>query len=267
MSEMFLDKLINKEFGDLTIDELKVIISNSVVFSLNKTDTKALERIVEKGSIETDKDKVVSILQEGLPSVFVLLSNLDKHAIKEGTIEISFRENLLDTLNKMNHLQLCVFIDKVLRVSKEEKIRFFRNKDYSLHAINSVISRSLGLSLVFEIFKPGKAKNFKAIDYTRIDKARMIEEINNQAVRYLYVLAIIAEVVLKTDEAKLSGTKINKVINEHISTYLEIIKKEKSAVRATGVAPKQTWTYTLCNITDITVEEDDEFFDEEDDDE
>ena len=45
MSEMFLDKLINKEFGDLTIDELKVIISNSVVFSLNKTDTKALERI------------------------------------------------------------------------------------------------------------------------------------------------------------------------------------------------------------------------------
>ena len=267
MSEMFLDKLINKEFGDLTIDELKVIISNSVVFSLNKTDTKALERIVEKGSIETDKDKVVSILQEGLPSVFVLLSNLDKHAIKEETIEISFRENLLDTLNKMNHLQLCVFIDKVLRVSKEEKIRFFRNKDYSLHAINSVISRSLGLSLVFEIFKPGKAKNFKVIDYTRIDKARMIEEINNQAVRYLYVLAIIAEVVLNTDEAKLSGTKIHKVINEHISTYLEIIKKEKSAVRATGVAPKQTWTYTLCNITDITVEEDDEFFDEEDDDE
>ena len=83
----------------------------------------------------------------------------------------------------------------------------------------------------------------------------------------LYVLAIIAEVVLNTDEEKLSGTKINKVINEDISTYLEIIKKEKAAVRATGVAPKQTWTYTLCNITDITVEEDEEFFDEEDDDE
>lgn len=267
MSEVFLNKLINKTFGDLTTDELKAIIGNSAVFSLNKTDTKTLKRIVKKGSIETDKDKVVAILREGLPSVFVLLSNLDKYAIKEGTIDVRFRENLLDSLNKMNHLQLCVFVDKVLKVGKEEKIRFFRNKDYSLHAINSVVSRSLGLSLVFEIFKPGKAKNFRAIDYTRIDKVQMIEEIVNQSVRYLYVLAAIAEVVLNTDEEKLSGTKINKVINEDISTYLEIIKKEKAAVRATGVAPKQTWTYTLCNITDITVEEDEEFFDEEDDDE
>lgn len=123
----------------------------------------------------------------------------------------------------------------LFKLAKEEKIRFFRNKDYSLHAINSVISRSLGLSLVFEIFKPGKAKNFKAIDYTRIDKAQMIEEIDNQVVRYLYVLAKIAEVVLNTEEEKLLGTKINKTINEQISVYLEIIKKEKSAVRATGV--------------------------------
>ena len=242
MSKMFLDKLINKKYVALTTDELKVIISNSAVFSLNKTDTKALAKIVERDRVEADRDKVVSVLQKGLPSTFVLLSNLDKHAIKEETIELSFREDLLDNLNKMNHLQICVFIDKVLKVSKEEKIRFFRNKDYSLHAINSVISRSLGLSLVFEIFKPGKAKNFKAIDYTRIDKAQMIEEIDNQVVRYLYVLAKIAEVVLNTEEEKLLGTKINKTINEQISVYLEIIKKEKSAVRATGVAPKQTWT-------------------------
>ena len=91
------------------------ITINSAVFSLNKTDTKTLKRIVKKGSIETDKDKVVAILREGLPSVFVLLSNLDKYAIKEGTIDVRFRENLLDSLNKMNHLQLCVFVDKVLQ--------------------------------------------------------------------------------------------------------------------------------------------------------
>jgi hypothetical protein len=93
----------------------------------------------------------------------------------------------------------------------------------------------------------------------------MIEEINNQAVRYLYVLAIIAEVILNTDESSVLGTKINKVINERISTYLTIINKEKSAVRATGVAPKQTWTYTLCNMVDIVLEEDDEYFEEDDD--
>lgn len=44
-------------------------------------------------------------------------------------------------------------------------------------------------------------------------------------------------------------------------------RKKKKAVRATGVAPRQTWTYTLCNILDIAVEEDDEFYDEEDNDE
>lgn len=265
MSKTFLEKIINKEFGDLTVDELKVIVKSSEIFSLNKTNTKILEKCINKGNVEKNRDKIITVLQEGLPSVFVLLSNLDKSAIKEENVEINFRKELTENLRQMSHLQLCVFIDKVLKISKEEKLRFFRNKDYSLHAINSVISRSLGLSLVFEIFKPGKAQKFKAIDYTRIDKTKMIEEINNQAVRYLYVLAIIAEVVLNTDESSVLGTKINKVINERISTYLTIINKEKSAVRATGVAPKQTWTYTLCNMVDIVVEEDDECFEEDDD--
>ena len=267
MSEMFLDKLINKEFGNLTLNELRAIISNREVFSLNKTDTKVLERIVNKGKLEEDRDKVVSTLEEGLPLAFVILSNLDKHSIKEENVEIDFREELLNNLGQMTHLQLCVFVDKVLKISKEGRLRFFRNKDYSLHAINSVVSRSLGLSLVFEIFKQGKAKNFMAIDYTRINKKQMIEEINNQAVRYLYVLATIAKVVLNTEEASIMGTKINKRINEGISVYLNIINKEKSAVRATGVAPKQTWTYMLCGVTDITIEDDDEYFDEEDDNE
>ena len=267
MSNQFLEKLLNKDFEKLTIDEIKAIISNDVIFSLNKSNTKVLTKIIEKGNIEADRDKLISVLQEGLPSTFVLLSNLDKYPLTVGASQINFRDRLLNYLNQMSHLQLCVFIDKVLMVSKEERIRFFRNKDYSLHAINGVISRSLGLSLVFEVFKPGKSKNFMAIDYTKIDKARMIEEINNQVVRYLYVLANIAEVVLSTDEKKLSGTKINKVIYERIAGYLDVIRKEKSAVRATGVAPKQTWTYTLCNVADITIEEDDEFFDEEEYDE
>lgn len=265
MSKTFLEKIINKEFENLTVDELKIIVNNGEIFSLNKTNTKVLEKAINKGNTEDDKDKIITVLQEGLPSAFVLLSNLDKHAIKEESVEIDFRAELTENLNQMSHLQLCVFIDKVLKISKEEKLRFFRNKDYSLHAINSIISQSLGLTLVFEIFKPGKAQKFKAIDYTRIDKAKMIEEINNQAVRYLYVLVEIAEVVLNTDESSLSGTKINKVIYERTSIYLSIIRKEKSAVRATGIAPKQTWTYTLCNLINIAIEEDDEYFEEDND--
>ena len=62
-------------------------------------------------------------------------------------------------------------------------------------------------------------------------------------------------------------TKINKRIQAAVIDYVDIIKKEKKVVRSTGIAHRQTWTYTLCNILDITVEEDEEFYDEEDDDE
>jgi hypothetical protein len=78
-------------------------------------------------------------------------------------------------------------------------------------------------------------------------------------------LVRIAEVVLNTDEDSILGTKINKAIKEQISVYLSVINKEKSAVRATGVAPKQTWTYTLCNLINIAIEDDDEYLEEDDD--
>lgn len=267
MSKLFLKKIIDRAFSDLTGEELKVIINNNLIFQLNKKDTKALEKIFDSNTLDENKDKVALILQDGLPSTFVILNNLDKHGIKECSIEINFREALISNLDRMNNLQLCVFIDKVLKVGKEEKLRFFRNKDYSLHEVNGVVSKSLGLTLVFEIFKAGKAKNFKVIDYNKINKEQMIEVLNEQVARYLYILEIISEVVLTTEEANLLKTKINQVIKERTVDYLAIIHKEKAAVRATGVVPKQTWTYTLCNLTEIIVEDDEEFFDEEEDDE
>lgn len=267
MSKVFLKKIIGRELSDLTAEELKVIINNNSIFQLNKKDTKVLEKILNSNTLDENRDEVTLIVEDGLPSTFVILNNLDKCGIKEGGIEINFREALISNLRRMNNLQLCVFIDKVLKCGKEEKLRFFRHRDYSLHEINSVISRSLGLTLVFEIFKAGKAKNFKAIDYNRIDKEQMIEVLDEQFARYLYILEIISEIVLFAGEASLLKTKINKVIKERIKDYLVIIYKEKSAVRATGVAPRQTWTYTLCNLTEVTIEDDEEFFDEEEDDE
>ena len=77
----------------------------------------------------------------------------------------------------------------------------------------------------------------------------------------------ISRIVLETNETDLLKTKINKRIQTEIIDYIDVIKKEKKAVRSTGIAPKQTWTYTLCNVLDITVDVDDEFYDEEDDDE
>ena len=245
----------------------EVIVTYDSVFPISKTDKKALEKIIEDGITESNKDKMVAVLKEGLPNSFAILSNLDKHDIIDGEIKIEFRKNLIENLKLMNHLQLGIFIDKVLMMSKEFKIRFFRNEEYSLHEINGVISKSLGLTLVFEVFKKGEYKTFMEIPFEHTDKNLMIEVLNAQCVRYLYILKIISEVVLATEKDKLKGTKINKNIREQIDDYVKLIKKERKYVKKTGAVPKQTWTYSICGLTDISIEDDDEFFDWEDDDE
>ena len=75
MGETFLRKIIDKDFGALTVDEVKVIITQDNVFSISKKDKKVLEKFVEKNSFETNKDKVISILKEELPNSFVILSS------------------------------------------------------------------------------------------------------------------------------------------------------------------------------------------------
>lgn len=267
MGETFLRKIIDKDFEALTVDEVKVILTQDNIFSISKKDKKVLEKFIEENSFEINKDKVSSILKDGLPSAFAILSALDKHSIVEDGIKIDFRKDLMENLKQMNHQQLGIFIDKVLMISDESKIRFFRNEEYSLHEINGVISRSLGLTLVFEVFQKGKYKSFLDIPFSLVDKDLMIETLNVQLVRYLYILKIISEAVLTTEESKLTGTKINKTIREQISDYVKIIKKERVTVRKTGAVPRQTWTYSICGLTDISVEDDDEFIDWEEDDE
>lgn len=267
MGEMFLKKILDKDFEAVTVDELKVIVAHDNIFPISKKDKKALERIIEDGITESNKDKMVAVLKEGLPNPFAILSNLDKHDLVDGEIKIEFRKNLIENLKTMNHLQLGIFVDKVLMVSKEFKVRFFRNEEYSLHEINGVISKSLGLTLVFEVFKKGEYKTFLEIPFEHTDKNLMIEVLNTQCVRYLYILKIISEVVLATEEGKLTGTKINKNIRDQIADYVKLIKKERKYVKKTGAVPKQTWTYSICGLTDISIEDDDEFFDWEDEDE
>ena len=267
MGEMFLKKILDKDFEAISVDELKVIITHDSVFTISKKDKKALEKIIEDGITDGNRDKMVAVLREGLPNSFMILSNLDKYELVDGEIKLEFRKNLIENLKVMNHLQLGTFIDKVLMVSKESKIRFFRNEEYSLHEINGVISKSLGLTLVFEIFKKGEYKTFLEIPFEHTDKKLMIEVLNTQCVRYLYILKTISDIVLATETSKLTGTKINKTIREQINDYVKLIKKERKYVKKTGAVPKQTWTYSICGLTDISIEDDDEFLDWEDDDE
>ena len=51
MGETFLRKIIDKGFGTLTVDEVKVIITQDNVFSISKKDKKVLEKFIEENSM------------------------------------------------------------------------------------------------------------------------------------------------------------------------------------------------------------------------
>jgi hypothetical protein len=140
-------------------------------------------------------------------------------------------------------------------MSDEFNIRFFRNEEYSLHEINGVVSISLGLTLVFEVFKKGKYKKFLELPYMYINKDKMIETLDNLFVRYFYILKIISDIVLSTEEDQLTGTKINKEIRDQITEYVKIIQKERKKSKQSGAAPKDIWTYAVCGVKDILIED------------
>jgi hypothetical protein len=76
MGEVFLKRIINREFETLTVDELKVIVAHDNIFPISKKDKKALEKIIENGITDDSRDKMVAVLKEGLPNSFAILSNL-----------------------------------------------------------------------------------------------------------------------------------------------------------------------------------------------
>ena len=49
MGEMFLKKILDKEFETLAVDELKAIVTHDIIFPISKKDKNALEKIIEDG--------------------------------------------------------------------------------------------------------------------------------------------------------------------------------------------------------------------------
>ena len=265
MERAFLKKLIDRDFNNLTADELSLIISNKEVFGLKKKkDLKTIEKLISKG-IDINKDKIGQTLEEVLPDTFSIFSNLDEQGAYSEKLSIDLRNTLLNTLKQMNQLQLCVFINKTLKFKKDYSINFFRKFEYSLHEINSVVSKALGLSLVFQIFKTGAVKSFTIIDYNKIDTAQMVATLNDQLVRHLYILEVIARVVLNAKESNLFGTKINKAIKEEILPIVPLVQKENKTIEETGIKAPKTWIYTLCNSTKIELADNEANDDEEED--
>ena len=113
MAEVFLKKIINRDFEKLTVEEFQTLIEYYEVFNLKKKDTKILEKAIANIGLASEKDKAVAMLKEALPNAHTILASLDLNSIEVNGVEINFRKSFLENLKRMDNLQLCIFIDKV----------------------------------------------------------------------------------------------------------------------------------------------------------
>ena len=148
----FIEKIITGKFDELNRAEMLVIADNTDVFKMQKKFRKLL------GDSELNGDKryaAIEMLKDELPSNICLLNKLDQFTISDPIYAVEFKKDFIEMAKKLPIYRLCILIDKLDYYMRKCKICFFGNNQakYNVwHEINKVISDSLGLDLVFEVF-------------------------------------------------------------------------------------------------------------------
>lgn len=245
-----LNKLLEKDYENLTIEELGVLDKYRETFGLGDEFKKLYEGLI-KG--ENNLNKIKEELETKLLPRILILENLSKLEIKEPELNVNFRGELLNNLRKMDNLRICYFIDKVSYQIKENNIRFFgvkRQNEISYHMINKVISDSYNLNLVFEIFEKNSKNKFLHLDVNKFNKEYMIEVLNKYFTCYLYILEIISDVVLNCDEDELSKKTLAFAITKEIKQYLNVIREDKKLFKVKGNRLFRNWSYFIEILND-----------------
>ena len=245
-----LNKLLEKDYENLTIEELGVLDKYRETFGLGDEFKKLYEDLI-KG--ENNLNKIKEELETKLLPRILILENLSKLEINEPELHVNFRGELINNLRKMDNLRICYFIDKVSYQIRENNIRFFgvkRQNEISYHMINKVISDSYNLNLVFEIFEKNNKNKFLHLDVNKFNKEYMIEVLNKYFTCYLYILEIISDVVLNCDEDELSKKTLAFAITKEIKQYLNVIREDKKLFKVKGNRLFRNWSYFIEILND-----------------
>ena len=245
-----LNKLLEKDYENLTIEELGVLDKYRETFGLGDEFKKLYEDLI-KG--ENNLNKIKEELETKLLPRILILENLSKLEINEPELHVNFRGELISNLRKMDNLRVCYFIDKVSYQIKENNIRFFgvkRQNEISYHMINKVISDSYNLNLVFEIFEKNSKNKFLHLDVNKFNKEYMIEVLNKYFTCYLYILEIISDVVLNCEEDELSKKTLAFAITKEIKQYLNVIREDKKLFKVKGNRLFRNWSYFIEILND-----------------
>ena len=99
MAEVFLKKIINRDFEKLTVEEFQTLIEYYEVFNLKKKDKKILEKAIANIGLASEKDKAVAMLKEALPNAHTILASLDLNSIEVNGVGINFRKSFFQICN------------------------------------------------------------------------------------------------------------------------------------------------------------------------
>lgn len=234
-----LDSILHKEYEQLTVKNLFILDKYKKVFGLDKEFTQLLKKYSLNKKDETlidelDKEikiEVIEELQKKLLPRTNILENLSSNDLNHEGIDSNFKNRFINGLSELSNFQICKFIDRIGYYIKKKKLNFFGktpNNVGAYHQINKVISDSMGLSLVFDIFGKNLSNNYLHLDIEKFNKEGFIKCLNEYCIRYSYILEIMCKVFSSFNDDELEGKKVAFAINKGIKFYLQIIKEDSN---------------------------------------
>lgn len=260
----FLAKILSLEYDDFSNRELEILSTYYYVFDLGKSFVKEYERYIKNNRDSAIKSRLIELVNKRIPKRFFVLNKLENYGIHENDCEIDFKARFFDNLDKMNNTRLCCLVDKMGKISKDLHISFFgqrRNEPIAYHAINSVVSQTFDLPLVFNIFGRNNLNKYKLINFKDIKRDLLVETIKKYCKIYFYLLEGISETLLEIPEEKLDEKKTSYAITKKLGIYKNIVEAEHRLISYKGKKEEESTPMMIDRIDYSDLEEDNEDYD------
>lgn len=225
---VFILKILNRQFDELSRDEMLAIAENPDVFQMPKKFRKLL------GDSELNDEArhaAIEMLKDELHASIDLLNRLDQFAVNDPVYGVEFKKDFIETAKRLPIYRLCILIDKLDYYMRKYRICFFGNnqaKPNVWHEINKVVSDSFGLDLVFEVFGCKEHYyRFEKLNYTAFKADKLIACLEAYCRNWTCILYYIAQTLADADEESVTKKKsITAAINKSVQVYMDIIKAE-----------------------------------------
>ena len=236
MSYNILNFILEKQYDELSTSDVNIIAKYPEIFGLGNEFRKLISKVNEENYFKY-KEEVISYIDKNIFSRFEILSRLDKEKIDEENLNVAFKSNFYNNLDKMNIIQICVLLDQIgvyIKDISKYKYNFFgpkyKNAEF-YHEINMIASKACGTSIAFIIFSRDSRLRFLKTNYNNYNKEDIINCLKKRVVHNFYILETISNIVLELDsnEVLIKGykSKLTRKINKASELYKEIVEEHK----------------------------------------